>query len=144
MFSRFPHEQGYRSAVPADPDVAVDSVRPGHSRLLRFATFVALTALAAPVVAADPVHGKELFDQYCVGCHGPSGQGGRKSGFMPRPQNLTKKDYIELLPDSYLFIVISQGGAAVGKSEYMPAFESTFKKEDIESLIAYIRTLTPH
>lgn len=60
---------------------------------------------------------------------------------MPRPQNLTKKGYIDALPDEYLFTVISKGGEGVNKSAYMPAFGTTFSDEDIDSLIAFIRTL---
>jgi len=60
---------------------------------------------------------------------------------MPRPKNLTMKGYTELLPDEYLFTVISKGGAGVNKSEYMPAFEGTIAKDNIENLIAFIRTL---
>ena len=37
---------------------------------------------------------------------------------------LTKKGYIENIPDDFLILVISKGGVAVGKSGYMPAWES--------------------
>jgi len=142
MFSLFRQEQGGSSGRSGRDEAS------SHRRGLRSLGLAALTVLGALVsfasIAGDTEQGKTLYDQYCTGCHGSSGQGGRKNGFMPRPQNLTKKGYIELLPDAYLFTVISKGGAAVGKSDYMPAFESTFEKENIESLIAYIRTLTPH
>lgn len=101
--------------------------------------------LASPFAdAADPKRGNEVFQQYCSGCHGPEGRGSRKSGFMPRPKNLTMKGYTDQLPDEYLFTVISKGGTAVNKSEYMPAFEGTIPKDDIENLIAFIRTLVLH
>ena len=107
-----------------------------------FAVLVLLGMASLPAIAAgDPKHGNELFQQYCSGCHGPQGRGGRKSGFMPRPKNLTVKGYTDALPDEYLFTVISKGGAGVNKSEYMPAFEGTIAKEDIENVIAFIRTL---
>jgi mono/diheme cytochrome c family protein len=73
-----------------------------HSRLriLCPAAIVVLAGLSAPAFGAgDAVRGNELFQRYCVGCHGPDGRGGRKDGFMPRPQNLTKKGYIDELPD---------------------------------------------
>jgi mono/diheme cytochrome c family protein len=94
-------------------------------------------ALAEP----DASRGNELFQQYCQGCHGPDGRGGRKDGFMPRPQNLTKKGYIDQLPDEYLFIVITKGGEGVNKSGYMPSFGTTFSEDDIGNLIAFIRSL---
>jgi len=60
---------------------------------------------------------------------------------MPRPQNLTKKGYIDELPDEYLVTVISKGGEGVNKSGYMPAFGNKFSGEDIENLVAFIRSL---
>ena len=105
-------------------------------------TLALLVAAVRPVLAAgDSKRGNELFQQYCQGCHGPDGRGGRKDGFMPRPQNLTKKGYIDQLPDEYLFTVISKGGEGVNKSGYMPSFAATFSSEDIENVIAFIRTL---
>jgi hypothetical protein len=56
-------------------------------------------------------------------------------------RNLTKKGYIEKIPDEFLFLVIAKGGAAVGKSGYMPAWESVLEKQDILDLIAHIRRL---
>ncbi|MFL6579371.1 MAG: c-type cytochrome [Burkholderiales bacterium] len=97
---------------------------------------------AAPALAeADTARGNELFQQYCQGCHGPDGRGGRKDGFMPRPQNLTKQGYIDQLPDEYLFTVITKGGEGVNKSGYMPSFGTTFSEDDIGNLIAFIRSL---
>ena len=98
--------------------------------------------LATPALAeADAARGNQLFQQYCQGCHGPDGRGGRKDGFMPRPQNLTKKGYIDQLPDEYLFTVITKGGEGVNKSGYMPAFGKKFSEDDIGNLIAFIRSL---
>jgi len=96
---------------------------------------------ASGLAEADTVRGNELFQQYCQGCHGPDGRGGRKDGFMPRPQNLTKKGYIDQLPDEYLFTVITKGGEGVNKSGYMPSFGTTFSEADIGNLIAFIRSL---
>jgi mono/diheme cytochrome c family protein len=88
----------------------------------------------------DADHGARLYKQYCRGCHGEDGRGGAHT-FMPHVQNLTKKDYIELVPDGYLFTVIAEGGVAVGKNSYMPAWQSTLSVQDIKDVIAYIRSL---
>jgi mono/diheme cytochrome c family protein len=99
---------------------------------------------AAPEVErftdGDPEHGAQLFKRYCRGCHGPDGRGAAHT-FMPHIANLTKKDYIEFLPDSFLFTVITEGGAAVGKSGYMPSWTSVLSEQDIKDVIAHIRTL---
>lgn len=104
--------------------------------------------LALPAVAqedldissGDPAQGEKLYKRYCSGCHGKEGRGGAHT-FMPHVDTLTKKDYIELVPNDYLFLVISEGGRAVGKSAYMPAWESELSDEDIIDIIAHIRSL---
>jgi mono/diheme cytochrome c family protein len=88
----------------------------------------------------DPAAGARLYKRYCAGCHGADGRGGAHT-FMPHVQNLTRKDYIELVPDGYLYLVITEGGEAVGKNSYMPAWGSTLSEQDIKDIIAHIRAL---
>lgn len=88
----------------------------------------------------DPTKGAALYKRYCRGCHGADGRGGAHT-FMPHIGNLTKKDYIEFIPDGFLFTVIAEGGAAVGKSAYMPAWREALSDQDIKDVIAFIRTL---
>ena len=71
---------------------------------------------------------------------GTDGRGGAHT-FMPHVGTLTKKGYIENIPDDFLALVISKGGVAVGKSGYMPAWESTLDRQDILDVIAHIRSL---
>lgn len=88
----------------------------------------------------DADAGAKLYQRYCRGCHGEDGRGGAHT-FMPHIGTLTKKDYIEFLPDTYLFTVIAEGGVAVGKSSYMPAWGGTLSEDEIKDIIAHIRTL---
>jgi mono/diheme cytochrome c family protein len=88
----------------------------------------------------DAARGAPLYKRYCSGCHGVDGRGGAHT-FMPHIQNLTSKDYIEFLPDGYLFTVIAEGGQAVGKSSMMPAWGATLSEQDIKDIIAHIRSL---
>lgn len=88
----------------------------------------------------DAERGDKLYQRYCAGCHGEDGRGGAHT-FMPHIENLTKKDYIEFLPDGYLYTVIAEGGEAVGKSSYMPAWQAELSEKDIKDIIAHIRTL---
>jgi mono/diheme cytochrome c family protein len=88
----------------------------------------------------DPAAGARLYKRYCSGCHGADGRGGAHT-FMPHIGTLTRKDYIEMVPDGYLYLVIAEGGEAVGKNSYMPAWESTLSEQDIKDVIAHIRAL---
>lgn len=108
------------------------------------ALVLASTALLVPLgalAAGDKVHGEELYLRYCQGCHGPDGRGGGKA-FMPHVGPLAKKGYIDLIDDDTLTLVIKEGGAAVGKSGYMPSWKDTLPDPAIADIIAYIRTFT--
>ena len=88
----------------------------------------------------DAAVGAKLYKRYCRGCHGEDGRGGAHT-FMPHIENLTKKGYIELLPDSYLYLVIAEGGEAVGKNAYMPAWNVKFSDQEIKDVIAHLRAM---
>jgi mono/diheme cytochrome c family protein len=128
-------------------ELVADCFRPRrHSRKdVRVLCIIGLTtagiALGPTQLLAkgDKAHGEELFMRYCQGCHGPDGRGGGKS-FMPHVGPLAQKGYIDRLTDDDLTFVIKEGGAAVGKSGYMPAWEKTLSDADIADVIAFIRT----
>jgi mono/diheme cytochrome c family protein len=91
----------------------------------------------------DPARGENLYLRYCQGCHGKDGRGGGHT-FMPHVDRLTEKGYIDLLPDEYLYQVITEGGQVVGKSGYMPAWKSTLSDQDVHDVIAHIRRFRLH
>ena len=95
--------------------------------------------LRAAVAGGDARRGQAIFLQDCQGCHGPDGKGGGK-GFMPHVGPLARKGYIETLPDDYLADVIAEGGAAAGKSAFMPVWKNTLSQQDIADVVAFIRT----
>jgi mono/diheme cytochrome c family protein len=88
----------------------------------------------------DAKAGGKLYKRYCRGCHGEDGRGGAHT-FMPHIGNLTKKGYIELLPDSFLYMAIADGGEAIGKSAYMPAWNVKLGDREIKDIIAHIRAM---
>ena len=102
-----------------------------------------LFAAAAPAednLRGDVEHGEKLYKRYCRGCHGEEGKGDGLT-FQPHANNLTRKGYIENLPDSYLVLAITKGGAGIGKSNAMPSWEGTLSNQQMFDIIAYIRTL---
>jgi mono/diheme cytochrome c family protein len=113
-------------------------------RVLRAASAIALAASVICPTAGwaqgDAAHGESLFARFCVGCHGADGRGGAHT-FMPHVDTLTKKGYIDQLPDEYLAFVIGEGGEAAGKNAYMPAWKSKLSEQDIQDLVAHIRLL---
>lgn len=104
---------------------------------------LALTPMAAQS-EADLAQAKQTYDQMCAGCHGTYGDGkeGTKSGFVPRVPTLAKKEYMDEVPDDYLFLIIKKGGAYMGKMAAMPAWEKRLSDDEIRSIVAHIRTFT--
>ncbi|GIX48366.1 MAG: hypothetical protein KatS3mg131_2577 [Candidatus Tectimicrobiota bacterium] len=96
-----------------------------------------------PLQAADLEAGKALYQQYCSTCHGPEGKGNgpAAAAMQPKPRDHTDGRYMNALSDAHLFKVISQGGAAVGKSPLMPAWQGVLTPQQIRDVMAYLRTL---
>jgi mono/diheme cytochrome c family protein len=97
------------------------------------------TASATP----DPARGKVHFDNFCVSCHGPRGEGDGPVGLTlnPRPARLGDRAYMSGKTDDYLFGVIKNGGASVGKSPLMAPWGGSLTDAQIRDVIAYIRSL---
>src|SRR5215813_3225845 len=101
-------------------------------------------AIAHPAATAtgDAQAGKAIYERSCVGCHGPTGQGGRMAAMLAvPPRNLADQAYMGTRSDQQLFDVISKGGAATGLSTAMTAFGSQLSEQQIWDTVAYIRTL---
>ncbi len=92
----------------------------------------------------DPRQGKHLYEYYCAVCHGVSGKGdGLNADSLGdvHPTDLTDSA-IDKLDDEEIYETIEGGGAAIDISYYMPPWGSVFSPEQINDLVAYIRTLS--
>jgi mono/diheme cytochrome c family protein len=97
--------------------------------------------LTDPRPPAGASRAQRLYYAYCVECHGVDGRGSwRASLFLLRPGDLTDRRRIAAESDQYLFDLIKNGGATIGRSG-MPAFGAQLSDEDIAMLVAYVRTL---
>ena len=90
--------------------------------------------------SGDHERGEGLYNRYCRGCHGEEGKGDALT-FQPHVDNLSKKGYIDHLPDSYLLLAITKGGRGIGKSNVMPSWEGTLSRQQMLDIIAYVRSL---
>jgi cytochrome c553 len=88
--------------------------------------------------------GKELFEQYCVVCHGQGGEGDGFNAYNlnPKPHSLSDSTYMKALSSETLTETISFGGKGVNKSVLMPAYRSTLNKMQISNVVVYIETFT--
>lgn len=87
--------------------------------------------------------GGELYAQRCASCHGNRGRGDG-----PNAQYLAKKPAVHAdarimstRTDDRLFDGIFAGGVALGVSPSMPGYGQTLTREQIWSLVRYIREL---
>lgn len=92
--------------------------------------------------------GKVLYDHYCAVCHGKQGDGNGfnafnlESSFNVKPFNFTDSTAMATVSQDELKKAITEGGPAVGKSQYMPPWGYTLSKEEINQVIAYILTFS--
>ncbi len=85
---------------------------------------VAIGVMAAPVVAAGSIDGAALFNKKCKMCHALDK---KKSG--PSLQSMSQDE-------AQLRDVITNGG----KKRMMKAFGKKYSSEQIDALVAYIRS----
>jgi mono/diheme cytochrome c family protein len=85
--------------------------------------------------------GQRLYMAHCATCHGADGRGSwRATIFLMRPGDLSDPRLMDRLPDDYLFTLIKNGGATIGKPG-MPAFGYHLKDEEIRELGRYLRAV---
>jgi mono/diheme cytochrome c family protein len=89
--------------------------------------------------------GERTFKAACAACHGADGRGTSKeiAGFE-RPRtfpDFTACDQTTPEPDINWKDVITHGGRARGFSDIMPSFRAALTREQIDDLVAYLRSL---
>lgn len=80
-----------------------------------------------------------VFANYCVTCHGINADGNGRAArlYNPKPANLRNSDK----NNEYLGLIIRKGGAALARSEFMPAWEAELTNEQVNDLVAYLRSI---
>ncbi len=97
---------------------------------------------------APPVTGssaRALYDAHCAICHGPDGKG---DGPGARVIGQTMPDFTDAaamgrVNDRFLFEIIKKGSSQFGRSNAMPSWGMQLSDEQIQTLVAYIRSLPP-
>lgn len=100
-----------------------------------------VNAAPPPVAAAanpgDPTlaEGRKLFMMACANCHGPDGTGAMMRQMMPKIGDLTSAELHGRLSDADIINLATNG------RDKMPAFKDSLKPEQIQQIVAYVRTL---
>ena len=84
-----------------------------------------------------------LYGFWCSSCHGALGRGdGPNAKYLPTPPAVhASAERMSARSDDALFDTIAGGGLIMGRSARMPAFGATLSRDEIRSLVGYIRTL---
>jgi len=91
-------------------------------------------------VIGDTVRrGEVVFKTNCILCHGiqANGKGRAAKLYDPPPADLTHSDK----NDDYKRMIITLGGAAMGRSEFMPIWGEQLTPQEIDDVVAYLRTV---
>ena len=122
----------------------------GLTPLLCFCALLTATCLGVAVCAADAhgsldplLHGREIFEQNCIMCHGEDAKGtGQLAAALPvRPANLTDCKLTAEDSEEVVQGIIRHGGPYAGRSSVMPAFETVLSHSDIEDVARYVKSL---
>jgi mono/diheme cytochrome c family protein len=122
-------------------------------RLMAFWFFVPFAVMCGQMGNHDNSQiraGEQTFKSACAACHGADGRGTAKeiAGFE-RPRtfpDFTACDQTTPEPSTAWKDVILHGGASRGFSDIMPSFGEALTSEQIDDVIAYLRSLcrNPH
>ena len=110
-------------AAPADGGTPTPAVEPPLSYELRL--------------------GKQVFQHYCLICHGETGAGDGFNAFNidPHPRDLSDPAFQKAKTDADLADAIRRGGVGVGLSSMMPPWGKTLAPDQIDQVVGYLRTL---
>ena len=92
----------------------------------------------------DAKSGKTIYEGGCIACHGADGRGAdEKLTEFKRPgtwPDFTRCDQTTPEPDSAWKAVIVNGGPYLGFSTIMPRFRDLLSNDQIDDVVAYLRT----
>lgn len=106
------------------------------------ALLFALTPALA--TAADP-DGAAIYKANCETCHGAAGRGDGPAGMYltPPAANFTTMDFWKSRDGASIRKVITEGGAAVGKSPLMTAWKGVLDAAQIEAVAKHVEGFKP-
>lgn len=116
---------------------------------LKFVPVAVLIGLVVSIGSASAEgsrdRGAKIFAADCARCHGREGKGDGpdlvKLQSAVSPDDWTDKETNQGLTDNFIVAMITKGGKANGKSRIMPAFGDKLNTQQVQDLLAFIRSL---
>lgn len=107
-----------------------------------------LLALAAlpPLAAAQELDGPTIYRKACAPCHGADGRGVPMdsplyANFDRPPADFSDPLFNSREPAADWLLVTAHGGKRLGLSAQMPAFGEALSEQQIEDVVAFVKTL---
>ena len=93
--------------------------------------------------AADPARGAQVFQQFCVTCHGPQGLGDGPVGktLNPPPRNFQEAKFKYGDSPKDHFDVVTNGAASKGGSPLMAPWGAVIPEADRWAVVKYVISL---
>ena len=99
----------------------------------------------ATPVAGNPIRGKQLFAQYCAGCHGANGEGGKGTGVtFSRPRDLPimapalhNPGFLAAATDAMIKNTLIKGRAGTPMVSF---YQHGLREKDINDITRYVRS----
>ncbi len=87
--------------------------------------------------------GQPLHVEHCAECHGYDGKAEVIIMHMDEPPpDQSNSEYMQQLPDAYLYLAICRGGEGIGKSIVMYPWGAIFSDVQIRDLLAFVRNFS--
>ena len=130
--------------MPAFPGLSANEVEAIVQHVRSWNKGPSVAYSKAPV-AGDPAHGKQLFEQYCVACHGANGEGAKGTGVtFSRPRDLPimapalhNPGFLAAAPDAMIKATLMNGREGTPMQSYL---KLGLKEKDIDDLVSYVRS----
>ena len=111
----------------------------------RIALMALCLVLTTPAPAADPDSGRQIYDVYCMSCHGAGGRLDADSQVVQAlgviPADFSDPLFNSREPAADWEMVIRHGGHAMGLAEQMPPQGELLSGEQIEDVTAYLKSI---
>lgn len=96
-------------------------------------------------IKGDPMHGKQLFAQYCAACHGSDGEGAKGTGVtFSRPRDLPimapslhNSGFLAAAPDAMIKATLMNGREGTPMQSFLKAGLS---EKDIDDIVSHVRS----
>ena len=87
--------------------------------------------------------GESSYNMYCTMCHGPggNGEGPMAAALIPKPAKHNDGNYMNTLTNEHIIKVVTDGGAAAGKSPLMAPWGGVLNPAQVKDVLAFVRGL---